>query len=86
MRSLLPDIDPSERLSPDDQAVRSGDEWLADALLVQAARAKRQAAPRGVWLNCGDTCLPTCVYCDADCRSDHEQREAALARQGVQPS
>lgn len=72
----------AERLSADDQATRSEADFLADALL-QARRvaALRQGVP-GVCGNCGLRCLPLAVYCDIDCRDDHQRRQAVLARQG----
>lgn len=34
----------------------------------------------GVCTNCGQACLPCAVYCDEDCRADHEARQAVHAR------
>lgn len=79
-----PDVDPTERLGADDMATRREGEFLAAALRAQAARtAKAEAAhTAGRCTNCGSTCLPQAVYCDADCRADDEARRRALARQG----
>jgi len=69
--------DPTERLSSDDQATQRDAEFLDRAMLQQRARAA--AAPKrtsGVCMNCGERCLPLAAYCDADCRLDHETREA----------
>lgn len=76
-------VDPNERLSADDQATLAEEQHLAAAL-----HAQRQAAtvqPRlqpGTCANCHAQCLPQAVYCDADCRADHERRLAVRARQG----
>ena len=68
--------DPCERLSADDQATQREAEFLARALLQHDVRAAR-AVPGvpGVCSNCAARCLPLAVYCDEDCRADHEQRE-----------
>ena len=68
-------IDDLERLSPDDQATRRESELLADALDMQRPRAEAMARSRpGVCTNCGEVCLLTTVFCDGDCRDDHERR------------
>lgn len=79
----LVEVDPTERLSADDRASQAEAEFLADALLSRQALARKApAVERGVCANCGETCLPRAVYCDADCRADHELRLAAEARAG----
>lgn len=78
-----PDVDPGERLGPDDMATRREGEFLAHALRAQhAAAAATVGAKPGTCCNCGAGCLPQAVYCDEDCRADHEQRRRILARQG----
>lgn len=78
-----PGQDPSERLGPDDMATRREGEFLAAALRAQsrAAAAVPSATP-GACSNCGSQCLPLAVYCDDECRADHEHRRRVLARQG----
>jgi hypothetical protein len=74
MKPLVP-IDPSVRLNEDDRATHAEEEHRAAALLKQSQRAAcRRASEPGVCTNCGSACLPMAVYCDADCRSDHEAR------------
>ena len=85
-RPLLEPLQPGERLDETDMASRREAEFLADALHVQRARAAAQSVPRGVCLNCGERCPCQAVYCDADCRADHERREGAVARQSVRAS
>lgn len=81
-RPLLEPLGAAERLAEDDMATRREAEFLADALETQRLRAAGgELVVRGVCTNCGQACLPQCVYCDADCRADHEARLAALARQ-----
>lgn len=73
--------DTSERLSADDLATRREEEFLAAALRRQASQAVQ--APRaigGVCMNCAERCLPPAVYCDEDCRADHEARVRARQR------
>lgn len=75
---MTPDADPEtrERLSADDEAQRTAETFVADALAHHRRareRAGEQARP-GVCTNCGEACLPTAIYCDVDCRADHEAR------------
>ncbi len=78
---LIDPPDPAERLSADDLATRREAEHLASAIAAQARRAARTpASTPGVCTNCGERCLPRAVYCDADCRADHERRLAAARR------
>lgn len=72
-----------ERLSADDQATARDAEFLADALLAQRLAAARAGQhPRGLCANCGSSCAPRAVYCDDECRADHEVRVRAEARTG----
>jgi hypothetical protein len=81
---LLDPLPPDERLSEEDMAARREAEFLADSLAVQKLRAHGgDVIERGVCSNCGGVCLPRAVYCDEDCRSDHEARLRQLARRGV---
>lgn len=73
--------DALERLSPDDEAQRTADRFLTDALAAQRRRSVVQPIwPPGVCRNCEEPCLPAAVYCDAACRDDHEARQRAHAR------
>lgn len=82
----MKDFDPAERLGPDDMATRREGEFLAAALRAQSQAAARDAlAPAttpGICANCRAVCLPLAVYCDDECRADHEHRRRVLARQG----
>lgn len=83
VRPLLDPVQPGDHLTPDELAARAGDEFLAGAVLEQQLRAQRQApVRRGVCLNCDQSCHPQAVYCDAECRADHEARSAAAQRTG----
>jgi len=57
------------------------DAQFVDAALsrVQAAAAERQSTP-GVCSNCGEPTAGGQIYCDADCRGDHESRQAIQRR------
>lgn len=82
-RAITPEgVHPDERLGQDDMATRREGEFLAAALRQQAARAARAGAATGTCSNCGVLCLPQTVYCDPDCRADHEKRLRVQARQG----
>lgn len=74
----------AERMSADDLATAHAAELAADALVAQRLAAARQGqAPKGRCANCGEVCAPLAVYCDEDCRGDHERRVRARARQGL---
>jgi len=76
MHSRVAERDQGERLSADDEATRTEAQFLDRALEIHAARAARvlRGTP-GVCMNCREACLPLAVYCDDDCRVDHEARE-----------
>lgn len=81
-RPLLEPLPTGERLDEADMAARREAEFLADALQAQQLRAAGAGgAVKGVCTNCGERCLPRAVYCDADCRADHERRERLQVRQ-----
>lgn len=83
MPALIP-LDPTERLSADDQATLREAEFLAAAVRLQRLRAQRiHTAVPGRCSNCGTLCLPCAVYCYADCRADHEARLTRLERQAA---
>ncbi len=81
-RALPIDPDAADRLSADDQAARTTEQIHAGALLAQQLRAQGGAyIQRGMCANCSARCLPSAVYCDAECRADHEARvRRGLAR------
>jgi hypothetical protein len=79
-RMGLVESDPSERLSPDDMATRREEEFRAAA--IQRALGATYTGRPGVCSNCTAFCLPLAIYCDEDCRSDHEERLAAARRVG----
>jgi len=72
-----------ERLSADDLASQREAQHLQAALAAQ--RTVAAMAPKdkpGVCTNCRSSCMPHAVYCDDDCRDDHQHRESVLKRQG----
>lgn len=70
-----------ERRGPDDTAQFVADLFQEASLQEHRLRARRTPAGiAGTCSNCGERCLPTAVYCDADCRDDHEARERKRAR------
>jgi hypothetical protein len=72
-----------ERLSADDEAQRTAALHTEAALYEHRLRAQRSslgAGRPGRCANCLERCLPTAVYCDEDCRDDHEARERARLR------
>lgn len=74
--------DPHERLSADDLATQREGQFLAAALAAQHQQAAHQRHAPGVCANCLARCLPLAVFCDEDCRADHEHRQRVLQRQG----
>lgn len=82
---LVGEVDPTEVCDDADLAGRREAENLAISLIEHEARAawvRGIAAPRGWCLFCHGRCSPVAVYCDPDCRDDHEAEQRALARQG----
>lgn len=75
--------DTSERLGADDMATVHEEQLREAAMLEQQRSAARLRSTPGVCTNCGAACLPAAVYCDADCREDHEDRVQTLRRQGA---
>lgn len=74
--------DDSERLSADDMATLREAQFLAAALAHQRQLSAAPQRQPGVCRFCDARCLPLAVYCDEDCRADHEQRTEVLRRQG----
>lgn len=68
-----------ERLGESDLATLREEQFRAAALAAARSQADRKPAP-GRCANCGEVILPQAYYCDADCRDDHETREAILRR------
>ncbi len=74
--------DCSERLSADDLASRLDAQGLASALARQRDAAAALHHKPGTCASCDAKCLPLAVYCDDECRAEHERRQAILRRQG----
>lgn len=75
-------VDTTERLGPDDLATLREAQHLQAALAAQRLRAQRGEGDKpGTCSNCGAACLPLAVYCDDDCRQDHQHRTAVRSRQ-----
>ena len=72
-------IDRAERLNEDDQAARAAQRFLDGSLARQQRAAAAGSYPPGTCRNCGVMCVALAVYCDDDCRSDHERRLRARA-------
>lgn len=84
--SVRPDghRDQCEVRTADDQATDREVEFRELALLNQRLAAAREPrAVPGVCTNCGEQCLPLAVYCDRECRADHEHRLTRLAGRGA---
>lgn len=80
---ILGPWDRTEVQTQDDLAAHRADEFLAMAMLDHELRKRGgQAIQRGMCASCGQVCAPAAVYCDADCREDHELQLAAQARAG----
>ncbi len=82
VHGLVGEIDPTDVASPDDLAARRAEEFLAVARARQVARAAGPRPQPGVCLWCGQTSLLSTIYCDDECRNDHETSEARRLRQG----
>ena len=85
-RAPLGAHDPTEVRTADDVASRRADEFLAMALLSQRVKADGgMAVLPGLCTWCSQRCLPAAVYCDPECRADHEAELRTLTRQGRAP-
>lgn len=82
---LAADVDGTERLSPDDQATLREQQFLASSLQRQqhAAAVAAQQQRRGTCASCNAQCLPLAVYCDDECKAEHERTLAIRRRQGL---
>ena|GEM_PF-1126230 len=76
------DFAADERLSADDLASRLEGQALASALAKHRTAAAGLRRQPGICANCSETCLPLAVYCDDECRGEHERRVQILRRQG----
>jgi hypothetical protein len=74
--------DPTERLSADDMATQREGQFLAAALAAQQRAGTGRKGTPGVCASCAAKCLPLAVYCDDECRAEHERQQAILRRQG----
>ena len=80
---LIGTYDRTEVATVDDQAARRSDEFLAMALLNQQLKAQGGILIHaGTCTWCGERCQPLAVYCDGECRADHEAQLATLVKQG----
>lgn len=83
-RQPLTDHDATELLRNDDVAALCAEQLLNAAMLDHVRTAGAAPTSRGgVCTNCGEVCLPLAVYCDSDCRDDHEERLQVQRRQGA---
>ena len=71
-----------ENLSADDLAALRDEQFRASALSSHRARASLVRHASGTCSYCGEGCAADAVYCDAECRADHEHEQLVLARQG----
>ena len=81
-KPIAVDVDSHERLGPDDQATQREEQFRAAALAAQQQVAQAVISRRGVCSYCRVPCLPLAVYCDDECRRDHEDHLQVLRRQG----
>lgn len=80
---LIGECDRTEGATTDDQATRRADEFLALAMINQQCKAEGGVVVQaGVCTWCGERCMQRAVYCDADCKADHEAELATLVKQG----
>jgi hypothetical protein len=80
--ALADGVDPHERLSADDMATQREEQFLAAALAAQRQAGAARLGTPGSCTWCRQACLPAAVFCDADCRADHEAHQQRLRRQG----
>ena len=52
-------------------------------ILERHKNSKKQKIIRGVCLNCETVLTPNLIYCDLDCKTDHEYRARVKSNQGL---
>lgn len=67
-------VDRAERLNEDDQAARAAQRFLEGSLLSHRRATAQQPGTPGICRNCGERSPTLAIYCDDDCRTDHERR------------
>lgn len=67
-------VNPAERLTEDDRAQAAAEQFIERALLAQRRAADSQPWAPGVCRNCAEQPIAG-VYCDDDCKADHERRK-----------
>ena len=75
--------EPFERLSADDMATQREEQFLAASLQAQQQAAAAHRRHPGVCASCAQRCLPLAIYCDEECKAEHERRLAIRRRQGL---
>lgn len=82
-RGLNIERDSTERLGPDDTASLREAEFLEVAMCEHRAQVAKDVVTHGLCANCGEALPARWVYCDQDCKDDHEHRLATERRQGL---
>jgi hypothetical protein len=76
----VPELDRSEPVTEADMAAMREAQFIGAAVAkAQALANVRQSTP-GTCSNCGDPTPGGRVYCDDDCRADHEARQRRKVR------
>ena len=66
-----------------DLADQAAEHDFVDEAIQRHQNTKKPTVIRGSCLNCGTHIALTKIYCDLDCKSDHEYRKAVRQNQGL---
>ena len=66
-----------------DLADLASDNDYNSEILERHKNAKKKKVNRGICLNCGTVLTPSLIYCDLDCKADHEYRLKIKSNQGI---
>jgi hypothetical protein len=77
-------IEPIDRtdLAEGDMASLREAQFVSAAVDAARAAAGRRESTPGTCLNCSARIAAPAIYCDDDCRADHEERRARERRKG----
>lgn len=70
-------------MTPDPNDRASELEELARQDALSASRRAKSPEPCGCCLYCGERLPMPQRWCDADCRNEHDEEQAALRRRGI---
>jgi hypothetical protein len=61
----------------------AGENDFVSEVLQRHKNSTKEKAARGICLNCETVLAPDLIYCDLDCKADHEYMKRVRANQGI---